>query len=201
MGISFWGSIGLLTSIPMTVQAHYLNLGIFWPENWYRLPVICTVPSSLTTNSVSLQPHPLTLNHCYLFLIDSFPLISSRTSEKDEERLPSLSIRFQDIYCEIILMNYQQLLIRYNSITHQYKPINPIQKSIKNNQLSLPNDQTIQPPHTGVNIQLTLITISDHSSKFYLTSIKFLITYLSYYFLLTHFLFKYADYLLRYCQA
>lgn len=121
MGISFWASIGLLTSIPMTVQAHYLNLGIFWPENWYRLPVICTVPSSLTTNSVSLQPHPLTLNHCYLFLIDSFPLISSRTSEKDEERLPSLSIRFQDIYCEIILMNYQQLLIKYNPITHQYK--------------------------------------------------------------------------------
>lgn len=90
--MSFCGSMGLLTSIPITVSAHSLNLGIFCPENWYRLPVICTVPSSFTTNSVSLKPHPLTLNHCYLFLMDSFTLISSLISDNEDDMFSSLFI-------------------------------------------------------------------------------------------------------------
>ena len=92
MGMSLWGYTGELVSIPMTVSAHSLNLGIFCPENWYLLPVMWTEPSSLTTNSVSLNPHPLTLNHCSLFLMDSDPFIYSLLNTT--ARFFSLSIQW-----------------------------------------------------------------------------------------------------------
>ena len=75
-GIYFCAYDVALISRPMTVSTHSLNFGIFCPENWYLLPEMWTDPSSFKTNSVSLNPHPLFLNHCYLFLIFYGPLIS-----------------------------------------------------------------------------------------------------------------------------
>lgn len=75
--MSRWASDRLLGSSvlsPSTDSAHSLNLGIFCPENWYLLPEMLTTPSSPNENSVSLKPHPLCLNHCYLFLMD-YPLL------------------------------------------------------------------------------------------------------------------------------